>query len=99
MCILTIFTTFLLHLPNKITTDNSPVIKSDTPVAEKDWGREGSTTALNSEVHSGYHLEIDQGGLEITMLHMEPDVIDYVHRVGTEVIPVCPTVSLLPSWK
>jgi len=24
---------------------------------------------LNAKVHSGCHLEIDQGGLEITMLH------------------------------
>ena len=28
-------TTFLLHLPIKTATDNSPVIKSDTPAAER----------------------------------------------------------------
>ena len=35
-CIVNTSTTFLLHLPTNMTTDNSPVIKSDTPAAEKD---------------------------------------------------------------
>jgi len=34
----------LPNLPITITTDNSPVIKSDTTAAEKDWGRQVSTT-------------------------------------------------------
>ena len=34
--ILNMSTTFLFHLPTSTTTDNSPVIKSDTPAAQKD---------------------------------------------------------------